>query len=231
MNILLAGHGKMANALIKACTGKHKVTVFSEEDFDYSLETFGKPIAIHFGSGKQLQALIDSCWGWKIPLIQGSTKLEKEFDIHGEMIVVNAPNLSIPMIRFLNAFPAFAFAIKPKMAVNIIESHQLGKKDTSGTARLVANTLGIEEWTIKPVRDVGVQRLLGVPEEHLNGHAYHDFIFRDSSVEIKVSTKIHGRKTYAEGALAVAEAITSANPPLAHGVYELKDIMHLLPKE
>jgi dihydrodipicolinate reductase len=198
-------------------------------DLDYSNPYYGKPVAIHFGSGRQLPELIDLCERIRVPIIQGSTKLTVSIPSDRRVVIIKAPNLSLPMIRFVSAFPAFAAAINIGMSVRIVESHQSKKADTSGTARAVAKTLGVAESTIKSVRDPDIQLSLGVPEEHLDGHAYHDFIFTGQGVEIKISTKIRGRATYAEGALTLAQALADQQEPLKNGIYELKDILYLLP--
>ena len=198
--------------------------------------SFTDTVAIHFGSGRLLADLLDFCGPLKIPIIQGSTKLTCELPASKEATVpiIKAPNVSLPMIRFMGAFPMFAAAIKTGMKVGIVESHQSGKADTSGTARAIAGMLGIPETEIQSVRTPFVQLLKGVPQEHLDGHAYHDFLFMGQGVELRVSTRIHGRGTYAEGALTLAHALVNdafLKSRLPAGVYELKDIMHFLPKE
>ena len=219
----------MTKSVETACASRGiQITKFGM-DFDYSNPNYGKPIAIHLGSGRQLLPLIDLCEALQMPVIQGSTKLTEPLPSNRNVVIINAPNLSLPMIRFLASFPAFAQAIKAGMVARVVESHQVKKADTSGTARAIAKVLDIPESSIKSVRDPDIQLTLGVPEEHLGGHAYHDFVFTGQGVEIKVSTKIRGRATYAEGALTLARALTDQQEPLKNGIYELKDILHLLP--
>jgi len=60
------------------------------------------------------------------------------------------------------------------------ESHQKSKRDTSGTARAMVgyfNRLGIPFRVdqIEMIRDPDLQRGIGVPEEHLNGHGWHTY--------------------------------------------------------
>lgn len=229
MHILLVGQGNMAKAVETACVSRGIQLTRFGMDFDYSDPGYGKPIAIHLGSGRQLLPLIELCEARQIPIIQGSTKLREPLPSDRNVAIINAPNLSLPMIRFVGSFPAFAQAIKAGMEARIVESHQAKKADTSGTARAVAKILGIPESSIKSVRDPDIQLTLGVPQEHLGGHAYHDFVFTGQGVEIKVSTKIRGRATYAEGALTLAQALANQQEPLKNGAYELKDILHLLP--
>ncbi|MEN9524044.1 MAG: hypothetical protein RL536_113 [Candidatus Parcubacteria bacterium] len=229
MHILLVGQGNMAKAVETACASRGIQLTRFGMDFDYSNSSYGKSIAIHLGSGRQLLPLIELCEARHMPIIQGSTKLSEPLPDDRSVAIINAPNLSLPMIRFVAAFPVFAHAIKTGMEARIVESHQNKKADTSGTARAVAKVLGIPESSIKSVRDPDIQLTLGVPEEYLGGHAYHDFVFTGQGVEIKVSTKIRGRVTYAEGAITLAQALADQQEPLKDGIYELKDILHLLP--
>lgn len=229
MNILLVGKGKMANAIATTCAVRGINCIHAKEKVDYDMPLH-PVVAVHFGSGSQLLELIDLCERMQIPLIQGSTKLKVPIPIDRNVVIINAPNLSLPMIRFLGAFQAFAEAIKPGMEARIVESHQSTKVDKSGTARALAGALGIAESEIKSVRDPAIQLALGVPEGHLGGHAYHYFLFNGQEIEIGISTKIHGRATYAEGALALAQVLANEEEPWENGIYELKDILHMIPK-
>ncbi len=233
-NILLVGQGNMAKAIHAA---------FSPKSYGYLLwvrQEFGQhcpldmrlkdnTVAIHVGSGRLLPTLIDVCEEMNMPLIQGSTKLTNPVPAGRNVTIINAPNFSLPMVRLLTTLPLFAEGIRPGMDVRIVESHQHKKPDTSGTARAIAGAVNVPEAEITKVRDVGAQLALGVPPEHLGGHAYHNFIFTGQGVEIKVSTRIHGRETYAEGAITLAEALLNQKEPMKTGIYQLKDILHLLP--
>ena len=230
MNILLSGQGEMAKAVSATCASQGISCIQIQKGADYH-SLWPPVVAIHFGSGRQLPELLDICENMRIPLIQGSTHLIAPIPSNRNIAIINSPNLSIAMIRFMVAFPAFAEAIKKGMGMRITESHHEGKQGISGTALAVANTLGIPESTIWSITDPALQVPRGIPHEHLRGHAYHDFTFSDLSdqgVEIVVSTKINGRKTYAEGALTIARKLASLEKPLKSGVYGPEDILHLL---
>ncbi len=230
MHILLAGNGKMAAEVLRVCSERHfRVTKFGG-DYDHSHPENRDTVAIHFGSGSQLYDLVAMCEELRIPIIQGSTILSSPVPLQPKTTIISAPNTSLPMIRFLGAFNAFARAIRPGMTVNIVELHQSTKKDKSGTARAVAAQLSIPEADISSIRESGTQLAMGVPTEHLASHAYHDFIFTGQGVQIKVSTRIHGRATYTEGALTVAEALIKHKKTITPGIYSLEDILHILPK-
>lgn len=229
MQIVLVGSGKMAMEVGVLCRAREILCIHGMEFVKEHAQSrrIHPLIAMHFGSGRELEELVQFCETLKVPLIQGSTKVE--VPIGRDVIIINAPNLSLPMMRFLSAFPDFANSISPGMTPSIVESHQSTKADTSGTARAIVKVLGTTNSAITSIRDTGTQLALGVPEEHLDGHAYHDFIFTGQGVEIKVSTKIRGRQTYAEGAVALAQALADQPKALQNGLYELKDVLPLLP--
>jgi 4-hydroxy-tetrahydrodipicolinate reductase len=230
MHIFIAGNGNMATGIINACRSRNIKYTGLGQEFDHSNPRYGTPVAIHFGSGRELPYLIKRCEQLQIPIIQGSTKLTVQLPSNPNVVIINAPNLSLPMIRFITSFPEFAQKIRPGMKMVITESHQSTKADTSGTARAVTKALGIPDSEIKSIREPEIQLALGVPEEHLAGHAYHDFTFIGQDVEIKVTTKIRGRAAYINGALALASTIAKIEEPLINGVYELRDLLPHLPE-
>jgi len=221
----------MAGAVINACNGKKiKITSYLHEDFDWSNKNWGKPVAIHFGSGKQLNALIDTCEAlWEhitIPIIQCSTKLPTPVPTGRNVVIINAPNAALPMIRLITAFPGFIEKIRAGMEIGIIESHQSTKADVSGTARMLAKLIGVPEDKIKSLRTHDMQLAFGVPQEHLGWHAYHKFILVGDGVKITLTTEIHGGNAYAQGALTLAEGLIKT--PLNPGIHELKDVIDLI---
>lgn len=230
MHILLVGNGKMARAVTGACAeGAIHVTRLGE-DFEWSNKAFDKPVAIHFGSGRELASLVDHCerlsGSIAIPILQCSTKLSQPIPTGRNVAIIKAPNTALPMIRFINAFPAFVAAIGEGMEIGIIESHQSTKADVSGTARLLAKLIGVPEEKIKFLRSWDEQLAFGVPQEHLGWHAYHKFILRGHGIKFTITTEIHGGNAYAQGAITLAQRLEES--PLGAGIYELADIAHLL---
>lgn len=224
MRILLAGNGKMASEVAKLCL--EKGIVCSRFGTDAIPSRTPHTVAIHFGSGRELATLIKLCEERHHPLIQGSTKVE--VPVGHKMIIVNAPNLAIPMIALMRAFPAFAKDLTQLggMDLCIAESHQSKKTDVSGTARAVAKEMGMSESGITPIRNPAIQMALGVPEENLGGHAYHYFAFTGHGVKISVNTEILGRRAYAEGALLLAKALLQKH--LALGTHDLSKVVQQL---
>lgn len=99
----------------------------------------------------------------------------------------------------------FPGALKGYM-IDISESHQKTKKDKSGTATLWAtffNKMGIELDFEEMIRDEERQLALGVPKEHLGGHAYHWYNIKspDLNTKVNIATLVNGRSVYVEGTL------------------------------
>jgi 4-hydroxy-tetrahydrodipicolinate reductase len=94
-------------------------------------------------------------------------------------------------------------------SLEIKESHQKGKADTSGTAKAMVgyfNNLGIpfSEEDIKKERDPEIQKSVwGIPEEHLGGHGWHTYslVSHDRTVNFQFTHNVNGRDVYAKGTL------------------------------
>lgn len=93
-------------------------------------------------------------------------------------------------------------------SLRIKESHQQGKLDTSGTAKLLAGYLkelgadfDIEE--IEKVRDPERQIEMGIPEDYLDGHGWHTYtlLSNDETVTIEIKHNVNGSDVYAKGTI------------------------------
>ncbi|XP_039830857.1 probable 4-hydroxy-tetrahydrodipicolinate reductase 2, chloroplastic isoform X1 [Panicum virgatum] len=97
--------------------------------------------------------------------------------------------------------------------LEVLESHQASKKDTSGTAKDVIacfEKLGVpydmNKQMVK-IRDPEQQlEMVGVPEEHIEGHAFHLYHLTssDDSVSFEFQHNVCGRSIYAEGTIDAA---------------------------
>ncbi|MCX6722062.1 MAG: hypothetical protein NTY04_02645 [Candidatus Staskawiczbacteria bacterium] len=156
-----------------------------------------------------------------IPFVMGTTggdrKLLVETVVKSDTYAVIATNFSAPVVIFMEmlrmASENFPGGLKGFRLFRK-ESHQgpdptrpdfKPKKDPSGT--FVASQPFFEELIDAPVttdqivmvRDRRVQEFeLGVPPEHLDGHAFHEYILRseDGTVELGFRHDVLGRNTY-----------------------------------
>jgi len=119
-------------------------------------------------------------------------------------------------------------------SLEIKESHQKGKADTSGTAKAMIgyfNKLGtpFSKDDIKKERDPEVQKnIWGIPEEYLGGHGWHTYtlVSSDKTVQFVFSHNVNGRDVYAKGTL---DAILYLNKKAKDGqkgkVYTMIDVL------
>jgi 4-hydroxy-tetrahydrodipicolinate reductase len=120
-------------------------------------------------------------------------------------------------------------------SLEIKESHQKGKADTSGTAKAMVeyfNQLGIP-FSAKDIlmeRDPqSQQKIWRVPEEYLGGHGWHTYtlISEDKSVKFEFTHNVNGRDIYAKGTL---DAILYLSQKIDEGngkgkVYSMIDVL------
>ena len=151
-----------------------------------------------------------------LPFVMGTTggdrkKLE-ETVISSSIAAVIAPNMAKQIVGF-QAMMAYAADTFPNLfkgySLEIRESHQQGKADTSGTAKAMVgyfNGLGIpfSEDQILKMRDPEVQHTQwGIPEQYLAGHGWHTYtlVSEDQTVRFEFTHNVNGRMVYARGTL------------------------------
>ncbi len=154
--------------------------------------------------------------GYGLPFVMGTTggdrkKLEETI-ISSSIAAVIAPNMAKQIVAF-QAMMAYAADTFPGLfkgySLEIRESHQKGKADTSGTAKAMVgyfNKLGVtfsEDQIIK-IRDPEVQKTQwGIPEQHLAGHGWHTYtlVSEDQTVRFEFTHNVNGRMVYTLGTL------------------------------
>jgi 4-hydroxy-tetrahydrodipicolinate reductase len=154
--------------------------------------------------------------GCGLPFVMGTTggdrqKLEQTV-VSSSIAAVIAPNMAKQIVAF-QAMMAYAADTFPDLfkgySLEIRESHQKGKADTSGTAKAMVGYfkgLGIpfSEEQITKMRDPEVQKTQwGIPEQHLAGHAWHTYtlVSEDQTVRFEFTHNVNGRMVYTLGTL------------------------------
>jgi 4-hydroxy-tetrahydrodipicolinate reductase len=150
----------------------------------------------------------------ELPFVMGTTGgdralLEKEV-CSSSIPAVIAPNMAKQIVGF-QAMMAYAAENFPGLfdgySLEIRESHQKTKVDTSGTAKAMVtyfNKLGVDfaENDIIKIRDPEVQQHeWKIPEQYLDGHAWHTYTLdaRDKTAQFAFSHNINGRDIYSWG--------------------------------
>jgi 4-hydroxy-tetrahydrodipicolinate reductase len=123
---------------------------------------------------------------------------------------VIAPNMAKQIVGF-QAMIEYAADTFPDLfkgySLEVIESHQNGKADTSGTAKAMVgyfNKLGpdFNVDDIKMIRDPKIQEQeMKIPKESLTGHGWHTYTLKseDGSALFEFKHNINGRDIYVNG--------------------------------
>ncbi len=152
----------------------------------------------------------------ELPFVMGTTggdrsKLE-ETVVASSIAAVIAPNMAKQIVGF-QAMMKYAADTFPKLfdgyTLEIRESHQQGKADTSGTAKAMVtyfNQLGIpfDADQIIRVRDPQVQQeQLCIDPKYLTGHGWHTYtlLSADRTVRFEFTHNVNGRQIYGQGTL------------------------------
>jgi len=176
-----------------------------------------------------------------LPFVMGTTggdrKLLEDTVRSSSIAAVIAPNMAKQIVGF-QAMMEYAANTFPGLfkgySLEIKESHQKGKADTSGTAKAMAEyftNLGVpfSIEDIKKERDPEIQKSVwGIPEEYLRGHGWHTYslLSHDTTVSFEFSHNVNGRDIYAQGTLdAVAYLDTKVKQGEKGKVYSMIDVL------
>jgi len=165
-----------------------------------------------------------------IPFVMGTTGGDRALLVDtvnkSDVVAVIAPNMAKQIVAF-QAMMQYAAETFPGVfkgyRLEIKESHQQGKADTSGTAKAMIgcfNKLGIPftKEQIVMERDPEVQRTeWAIPEAYLTGHGWHTYALRseDGTVFFQFTHNVNGRDIYAAGTL---DAIHFLSKRVAQGL-------------
>jgi len=150
---------------------------------------------------------------------------------------VIAPNMAKQIVGF-QAMMEYAADTFPDLfkgySLEIKESHQKGKADTSGTAKAMVRyftSLGLAftENDITKERDPDIQKTVwGIPERYLEGHGWHTYSLdsEDKTVRFEFTHNVNGRDIYAQGTL---DALIYLDKKVAEGaqgkVFSMIDVL------
>ncbi len=191
----------------------------AREAFIGKISTQKPDVSIDFTHPLAVNANAEFYARHKLNFVMGTTggdrtKLEQTVVDSGIMAVI-AMNMAKAIVAFQammkHAADTYPDAFKGYV-LEIVESHQQKKADTSGTAKaLVANfnALGIpfRVGQIKMIRDPPKQLEMGVPEEALGGHAWHTYTLKsaEDGVLMSFTHNVNGRSVYLPGTIDAVE--------------------------
>lgn len=165
-------------------------------------------LIVHAGSGRELPEIIEFCKSTSSTLIELSTGSVLENTPQSFPVVI-CPNTNILMLKFMKMVQTTG-PFYSGYNIQVIESHQSGKKSTPGTAVAIASSLGLSPDVVTSIRDPHTQAsLLRIAPEDLNRHALHQIIIRDGGSQISLETRVHGDAPYAAGVSKIVLATLS----------------------
>ncbi|KAJ0921302.1 putative 4-hydroxy-tetrahydrodipicolinate reductase [Helianthus annuus] len=176
-----------------------------------------------------------------VPFVMGTTggdrdRLYKTVEDAGIYAVIS-PQMGKQVVAFLAAMEIMAGQFPGAFSgytLEVLESHQATKLDISGTAKAVISCfqkLGVsfDLDHIQLIRDPKQQiETLGVPEEHINGHAFHTYRLKspDGTVCFEFQHNVCGRSIYAEGAIDAALFLSKKIQSKADKkIYDMIDVL------
>ena len=177
----------------------------------------------------------------QLPFVMGTTggDLQRLIETVKNSVVsaVIAPNMGRQIVGF-QAMMAYAAENFPGLfktySMDISESHQQNKADTSGTAKELVGYfqklgLDFEVRDINKIRDPEAQKKeWGVPDAYLDGHAWHviSLVSEDKTVSFTFTVKINGRDIYAKGTLEAVEFLQKKIDQGRRGeIYSMIDVI------
>lgn len=176
-----------------------------------------------------------------LPFVMGTTGGDRDLLMEtvttSSICAVIAPNMAKQIVGF-QAMMEYAANTFPDLfkgySLEIKESHQKGKADTSGTAKAMVRyftSLGLSftENDINKERDPNIQKTVwGIPEVYLEGHGWHTYSLDsgDKTVRFEFTHNVNGRDVYAQGTL---DALIYLDKKLAEGaqgqVFSMIDVL------
>ncbi|HET6557562.1 MAG TPA: dihydrodipicolinate reductase C-terminal domain-containing protein [Prolixibacteraceae bacterium] len=222
MKIIVAGSGKLANAILTADLTFEGCERIKWENSGQNIHT--KSILVHAGSGRQLMECFEFCERTKSVFIELSTGLETEV-MNPDFPLIICPNTSILVLKTLHMLKTSGHRFE-NYEISITESHQSTKTTEPGTAFAFAQALKYPTDKIVSVRDPGVQyNNMGIPEEYLDKHAYHKIALKDGKDKITIETKVLGHDSYARGVKQIIESVLKYN--LENKRYTVLDLIDM----
>jgi 4-hydroxy-tetrahydrodipicolinate reductase len=176
----------------------------------------GQFISVDFTHPTAVNANAEFYCRHQLPFVMGTTGGDRDLLMatvqKSSIAAVIAPNMAKQIVgfqammdhaaeQFPNLFKGYRLTIR--------ESHQMGKADTSGTAKAMVgyfNKMGVEfsPDQIEKERDPERQlNMWGIPAEYLAGHGWHTYtlVSADGTTKFEFVHNINGREIYAEGTL------------------------------
>ena len=180
------------------------------------INSYGNFLSVDYTHPSAVNSNAEFYCDYNLPFVMGTTggdrqKLEQTV-VSSSIPAVVAPNMAKQIVGF-QAMMAYAADTFPDLfkgySLEIRESHQKGKADTSGTAKAMVgyfNKLGVsfsEDQIFKMREPEDQKNQWGIPDRYLTGHAWHTYtlLSEDQTVRFQFSHNVNGRLVYASGTM------------------------------
>ncbi|KAL6573950.1 4-hydroxy-tetrahydrodipicolinate reductase 2, chloroplastic [Orobanche hederae] len=176
-----------------------------------------------------------------VPFVMGTTGGDRELlyktVADSKVYAVISPQMGKQVVAFLAAMEIMAEQFPGAFSgydMQVMESHQAGKLDISGTAKAVISCFqklgaSFELEQVQQIRDPRLQvEVVGVPEEHLSGHAFHMYHLTspDGTVSFEFQHNVCGRSIYAEGTVdAILFLAKKVSSEADKRIYDMIDVL------
>lgn len=178
--------------------------------------SFGSFLSVDYTHPTAVNSNADFYCRHRLPFVMGTTGGDRKRLMdsvnQAALPAVIAPNMAKQIVG-LQAIMEYAATEFPGLftgySLEVKESHQKGKADTSGTAKAMVqyfNAMGVDysQEDISMERDPEKQlKEWGVPKEYLGGHAWHTYtlVSADKTVKFSFTHNVNGREVYALGTM------------------------------
>ncbi len=224
--------------------GKYRISLRSPNEHKASLMLFRERspgIVVDFTIPDAVNRNAELYCEVGVPFVMGTTGGDRDKLVetvkNSNIPAVIAPNMGIPLV-LVQSMLEYASKMFPSalsgFTLEIVESHQETKKDTSGTAKAFQSLFEKLGATIRcgiiSIRDKVVQEfVMGIKEVNAHGYHWYKLYNKDGTVTLELATKVDGRHVYADGTL---EAIRFLNKKIQEGskgeVFTMIDVLKSL---
>ncbi|WOL07310.1 putative 4-hydroxy-tetrahydrodipicolinate reductase 2, chloroplastic [Canna indica] len=205
------------------------------------IHEFPDVIVVDYTVPDAVNANADLYCKFGVPFVMGTTGGDRHMLYKtvqdANVYAVISPQMGKQVVAFLAAMEIMANQFPGAFSgysLEVMESHQASKLDTSGTAKAVISCfqkLGVsfDMNQIKQIRDPKKQlEMVGVPEEYLSGHAFHMYHLTspDETVSFEFQHNVSGRSIYAEGSIDAAIFLSKKVQSKAEQrIYDMIDVL------
>lgn len=225
--------GTMDVALIKPGHRAERIRAIQAE--------YGPFITVDYTHPTAVNSNVEFYCGHRLPFVMGTTGGDREGIrkrvLDSDICAVISPNMAKQIVGLM-AMVEYGARTFPDLfkgyTMEVRESHQSWKADTSGTAKAMIryfNQLGVPytEDDIHKERDPEVQKKVWkIPEQYLDGHGWHTYTLTsaDKTAQFSVTHNISGREIYGEGTLdAVVYLQGKIEQGVSGAVFSMIDVL------